>query len=60
MKEGCDPPDTHTSMSSGARVLGHATAYLVEIVPIFLSVFAHVYHYAISELFKGLYRHNGV
>ena len=26
MKEGCDPPDTLTSMSSGARVLGHATA----------------------------------
>ena len=26
MKKGCDPPDTLTSMSSGARVLHHATA----------------------------------
>ena len=33
---------------------------LVEIVPIFHTVFAHVYHYAISELCKGLYHHNGV
>ena len=30
---------------------------LVEIVPIFHTVFAHVYHYAISELCKGLYHH---
>jgi hypothetical protein len=29
-------------------------------VPIFHTVFAHVYHYAISELCKGLYHHNGV
>ena len=29
-------------------------------MPIFHTVFAHVYHYAISELFKGLYHHNGV
>ena len=28
---------------------------LVEIVPIFHTVFAHVYHYAISELCKGPY-----
>ena len=27
---------------------------LVEIVPIFHTVFAHMYHYAISELCKGL------
>ena len=33
---------------------------MVEIVPIFHTVFAHVYHYAISELCKGLYHHNGV
>ena len=31
-----------------------------EIVPIFHTVFARVYHYAISELCKGLYHHNGV
>ena len=33
---------------------------LVEIVPIFHTVFARVYHYAISELCKGLCHHNGV
>ena len=33
---------------------------LVEIVPIFHTVFARVYHYAISELCQGLYHHNGV
>ena len=26
-------------------------------MPIFHTVFAHVYHYAISELCKGLYHH---
>ena len=33
---------------------------LVEIVPIFHTVFARVYHCAISELCKGLYYRNGV
>ena len=33
---------------------------MVEIEPIFHTVFAHVYHYAISELCKDLYHHNGV
>ena len=36
---------------------------LVEIAPILFTldtVFAHVYRYAISELCKGLYHHNGV
>ena len=33
---------------------------LVEIVPIFHTVLARVYHYAISELCKGLYHHNEV
>ena len=31
---------------------------MVEIEPIFHTVFASVYHYAISELCKGLYHHN--
>ena len=31
-----------------------------EIVPIFHTVFARVYHYARSELCKGLYHPNGV
>ena len=30
------------------------------VVPMFHTVYAHVYHYAISELCKGLYHHNGV
>jgi len=34
--------------------------FVVEIVSIFHTVFARVYHYAISELCKGLYHHNGV
>ena len=33
---------------------GYSVKGLVEIVPIFHTVFAHVYHYAISELCKGL------
>ena len=33
---------------------------LVEIVPIFQTLFARVYHYAISELYKGMYHYNGV
>ena len=33
---------------------------LVEIEPIFHTVFASVYHYAISELCQGLYHRNGV
>jgi len=33
---------------------------LVEIEPIFHTVFESVYHYAISELCQGLYHRNGV
>ena len=47
-------------VSSRAHRASKAVKGLVEIVPIFHTVFARVYHYAISELCKGLCHHNGV
>ena len=42
------------------RFSRHHTQLPFEMVPIFHTVFARVYHYAISELCQGLYHHNGV
>ena len=44
-----------TLLCSRPRIRG-----LVEIEPIFHTVFASVYQYAISELCQGLYHRNGV
>ena len=52
-------PQTRSTRAFFALFAGPVRG-LVEIVPIFHTVFARVYHYAISELCKGLYHHNGV